>query len=372
MALTAFTTAGLAYTHHLSAFIFIFLFLFAIAIFAAFNTKNLLNYSREWLSIILKPPVIAAIVFFALMLLIYLPSYLETSAVQTAVGTPEKTTRTGLTFSQLKFTAGEARLALAIIAVFILVFSKKIKNYPGAVISGWFMAVFIMSYKPNWLFINIPSNRIANYLAFPVAILSAFAFVWLLEKIYPHTKNLNPENKIEKLNVFNHFGVGVKRLYFNNKFALVIYSLLLTAVVAGGFYDNSQSLKTVSGIKPALETFTASKYLSNKVSPADMVLKDHNYITADSWIKLYFMRDYNFPLSRGLLKRYEDETTKREMCTLWMISTPNLENGQKCYNDLGVNFVMVNPNFDSGQFEKSKEFNQVYESDDVSIYYKTH
>jgi hypothetical protein len=40
-----------------------------------------------------------------------MPTYIETQAVGTALGTPTKTTRTGLSFYQITFSSGEARVA---------------------------------------------------------------------------------------------------------------------------------------------------------------------------------------------------------------------------------------------------------------------
>ena len=87
-------------------------------------------------------------------------------------------------------------------------------------------------------------------------------------------------------------------------------------------------------------------------------------------IRLYFMRDLNFPFSRGYFKRYEDEFNPREMCTLWMISTPNTAEGKKCFDDLNINFVMVNLKYDGAQFDKSKDFSNVYSGDNIGIYYR--
>jgi hypothetical protein len=86
-------------------------------------------------------------------------------------------------------------------------------------------------------------------------------------------------------------------------------------------------------------------------------------------MKLFFLRDYAYPLSRGFFKRYEDNPN-REQCTLLMISVPNTPRGEKCYNDLGVDFVVVNPHIDTTQFKKSDSFSRIYASDTVDIYKK--
>jgi hypothetical protein len=85
-------------------------------------------------------------------------------------------------------------------------------------------------------------------------------------------------------------------------------------------------------------------------------------------MKLFFMRGYEYPLSRGFFKRYEDETKPREQCTLLMISTPNLPEGKRCYEDLLVNLIAVNPAYDAAQFEKSSSFSRIYTGDLIHIY----
>lgn len=349
LSLSLLSILGLAYTHHLSTFIFIFIFIFTLAFFAILNLKNIFSCIKNWSKIIFKPEVIALLIISMLFVfVVYTPTYLNTSAVNTAVGGPSKETRTGLTFNQLKTTAGEARMVFGLIGIVILLAIKKRKEYENAFVLGWTVSILIMSLKPQWLFLDLPSNRIANYISFPLAISGAFALTYTLDKLK------NSEGKY----------------YLNQKMLYALCFMFYVFMLTSGFYDNSQSLNSISNYQKAMQTFAASKYLSERVSNKDSVVKDHNYLTADTWMKLYFTRDYNFPFSRGYFKRYEDTTKPREMCTLWMISIPNTQEGQKCFNDLGVNFMMVNPQFDSAQFQKSNEFWQVYSGEEINIYYR--
>ena len=119
-----------------------------------------------------------------------------------------------------------------------------------------------------------------------------------------------------------------------------------------------------------VQTYAASEYLVKNSNPQDIILKDHNYLSGDAWIKLFFMRGYNFPLSRGYFKRYEDSAT-REQCTNLMISAPGSANAEKCFVGTKTDFIMINPTMDSGQFAKLKNFWQIYSSDEVGIYYKS-
>ena len=245
-------------------------------------------------------------------------------------------------------TAGESRMILGLVGVVILLALKKRKNYENSFILGWTISILIMSLWPQILLLDLPSARIANYISLPLVISGAFALAYVFDKLK------NSENK---------YSINTNILY-------TLYIILATFFLTNGFYDNSQSLKAQSEYQKAIQTINASDYLGKVSSKSDLVVKDHNYISTDSWMKLSFMNGYNYPFSRGYFKRYEDETKPREMCTLSMISTPNTSEGQKCFSDLGVDFVMVNPRFDSAQFQKSNEFWQVYSGKEINIYYR--
>ena len=130
------------------------------------------------------------------------------------------------------------------------------------------------------------------------------------------------------------------------------------------------ALNVGSSAPKALQTYAASNYLAKKINSKDVVLKDHNYLAGDSWVKLFFMRGYNFPFSRGYFKRYQDDTKTREQCTNNMISLPNSPEAQKCFAGTKIDFVMLNPNNDAAQFNRLNNFWQIYTADDVAIFYK--
>jgi hypothetical protein len=351
-AVALFISVGLGYTHHLSMLIFIFAFIFTFAIFFVFNIRRMQEIAKEWKKIIFSPAVISVFIMIIIFIFfVYIPTYLNAKAIDTAVGAPSKDTRAGLTFTQFKFSAGEARMAIGIIGIILLLFYRKLKNYSGAIIAGWTLALFVMSLWPNWLLVNIISSRIGNYASFPLAILSAF----VLFSIFSGLQNQHSQKN-----------------YLAQKFLLSFFSLILLFVFSSGFYDNSQSLSArgAEGNRRSVETFHASEYLAKNINSNDVVLKDHNYIAADSWIKLFFMRGYAYPLSRGYFRRYDDSVTKRESCTLWMISVPNTADGEKCFSGTGTDFVMLNPQYDSMQFQKSKNFWQIYSGKEINIYYK--
>jgi hypothetical protein len=148
----------------------------------------------------------------------------------------------------------------------------------------------------------------------------------------------------------------------------VTFLLIFSYFIYFGMVDNSLSVRSESKGKDALATFTASDYLAQRTTPDEGIIKDHNYLAADSWIKIFFMRGYNYPLSRGYFKRYEDELNPRENCTLWMISTPESVEARKCMDGTGTEYFMVNGMFDSAQFNRSANFNKVYDSGNVTIF----
>lgn len=344
------SSLAMAYTHHLSTFVFIFIIFFSIIFFIIFNFKNIFGQLASIYKLLIKPEIFS-ILFFAIIFIIfiYTPTYLNTKAIDTAVGSPIKSTRTGLSISQLKSTAGEARLIFAILGIVFLFLYKKINTYAKSFLFGWIISLIIMTLRPGWLFIDIPSNRIASYIVFPVSILASFSFV----HIFIIIKSLD-----------------TKKIYIKTTFLTIIFAIFMIFILSNGFFDNQNSLNLDSNPKRAIETYSSSKYLSQKTTKDDTIIKDHNYIAGDSWIKLFFMRGYNYPFSRGYFKRYQDETKQREQCTNLMISAPSSVEAQKCFNGTKTDFVIINPKIDSAQFKTNINFWQIYSSEEIGIFYK--
>lgn len=376
-----FLSAGLFYTHHLSGFIFLFILAFIFIIFNLLftakillnniNNKSvalLLNYkklSTDLRQLIFRPQII---IFFTgallFLVLIYTPTYLSPSATATAVGAPSKSTRAGLTLEQFKYAVGELRLTFGIIGLLILSLIPLIKktpqlkiNYfellPSAILIGWATCLFFMTSQPDWLRINLPSDRVANYANFPFVLLSALGLLYFIYLI----KNLK------------------ESLFISKKIAYVIFILVFSNFIFSGYYDNSQALSDGQKSQKALQTFHLSEFLANQLklnsdANIDYVLKDHNYISTDSWMKLFFMKDYNYPYSRGFFKRYEDITKPREMCTLWMISEPASSRAKQCFFDTQTKYIIVDTSVDGPQFRSNADFFKVYESDSLSIFTK--
>lgn len=349
LALGIFLGIGVAYTHHLSTFVLIFISLFTAIWFVATNYRTIFYNLKQWLRLAANPYVISAITLgIILVLFVYVPTYLNTKAVSTAVGTPTKSTRIGFTFAQLSNIGGQARMALALVGLLLIAILPSRKSYSSALLIGWLGSLLIMSLKPNLLFVDIPSNRIASYIIFPLAIVGSYALVQLLSR--------SNQSHFERLRPFH---------------AIAIFFFFISFAATGGLFDNAQSLAPQNNSPQILQTHAASTYLAQHSTKNDGIIKDHNYLAADAWIKTFFMRGYTYPLSRGYFKRYEDETKPREQCTLNMISNPDSPKAKECFEKTRTDFVMVNPKFDSPQFIKSKDFIPAYISDDVAIYYRT-
>jgi uncharacterized membrane protein len=342
LTLAIFTTFGLFYTHHLTAFIFLFVVFAIFFVFFIANRKNALDLTKKMAALIFSPRVFLVfflgIVFF---FFVFTPNYVKTSAVETAVGTPEKNTRVGLSFQNIESTVGAPRLALAFLGIIVLFLGYK-KNNPGySLILAWSVMLFIMSVKPNWLFIDLPSNRIGNYITYPLSVLGALSFSSIFK---------------------NHNNILVGFLIKTS------FILILLFVFLGGISDSADAFKTTLEIKESSQTFSASRYLAETTTADDAILKDHNYLSSDAWMKLFFMRGYKYPLSRGYFKRYEDSLNAREMCTLYMISNPGNKNAKNCFQETNTKFIVINPFYDGAQFQKLKNFNQIFMSNNVAIY----
>ncbi len=348
-ALGIFTVFGLVYTHHLTTFIFGFALIFSLLFLAAIKRKEMIKELKKICPLFFSAPVILTLLFGALFFFfIHTPSYIENQAVKTVIGEPSRTTKDGLAFSQLQSVTGESRLVFGIIGVVLLLAGAKKYPYQSAIISGWFFAVFILAWKPTLFHIDIPSSRIGNYLIFPAVLADAFAVSWFFANYACNREE--------------------GKAYLSKKIFPVVIALVFLYLFTSGLFDANQSLGTPPSGKKTVETFALSRYLAGRTDSKDIILKDHNYVPADSWMKVFFLRDYNYPFTRGLFFRYSG-SQKREMCTLWMISTPNSPDAKKCFAETGVDFIVVNPNYDSAQFKDAKRFWRVYSSNNIDAYY---
>lgn len=340
----------LAYTHHLSSLVLAFIIVATALSLLIFSLHDPLGLARRVIAPFCSPHVWLAFAFAAAFFaFVAAPTYIETHAANTAIGTPSKSTRTGLTLAQVSESAGTARMALGLAGLVIGTAITRIRRSDAfPFLFGWAVILLVMSIRPHLVFLDIPSNRIGSYLSFPFSVLAGL-FLAAFPAILRDTSDR-------------------PRLYLPGQVFLFSSLVLFSFSAWNGSQDNQASLAGNGKAQETLEVFHATRYIADRSEPADLLLKDHNYLVADAWMKLFFMRDYAYPLSRGYFKRYEDETNPREQCTLRMISTPNLREGRSCFEDLGVNLLAVHPAHDAAQFEKSHDFSRIYAAPSIQLY----
>lgn len=359
-------SAGLFYTHHLSGFILLFILVFMLIFFVASNIGKLRDAAIAWFGLAKSPQVLATLIALgSIVAFVYAPEYLSPSAVDTAVGGPSKSTRAGIQLIELLRSSGEARfffgfLGFALILLLrapigrweiprriresVFPLAAKLDPYAFALLSGWLISIFLMSWKPQWLYLDLPSGRVANYLSFPLIALSGIGLIATFDILLRDRSGRG-------LRVFTAISI-------------------LAFVLLSGLGENASFVKERSNANDAVQTFAASEYLSRFATSQQNIVKDHNYLIADSWIKLFFDRGYDYPFSRAYFKRYEDTVKEREQCTLSMISEPRSPQGKKCFESLDVRYVLANAQVDSAQFEKNEDFWKIYENNHAVIFYR--
>lgn len=366
-----FLIGVLAYTHHLSAFIFLYsligflLIFFALWLIVKFFCKNEISPLTSFLKIFLNLKTLGVSLFILFFIfLIRVPSYLNLSAIDTAVGSPSKETRVGLSLNTLIHSTGSWRIFYSAVGLIFLLlilwklfkknstFSKiyglKIKDTNEILVaialpSAWFLIIFIMSYWPALLKIDIISGRIANYLTYPAVILSAFGVYAILQLIFRKNKGIA---------------------------TFIIFIIIFIPGIISGLFDISENYsENEENWHKTLETFRGSEYLAEKTNPEQKILKDHIYLIGDTWTKNFLMRGYKEPLSRSLLRRYED-SNGRETCTRDMIAIPETEIGKNCFKETKVEFIILKNNFDTHQFETSINFSKIFSTEEVVIFQK--
>jgi len=338
-----FSSVGLLYTHHLSSFILLYSIAAIILLHLGLNFERAFKIMGDWLKIFLKPfPIVILFLLTFYFLLIFTPSYFNPSAVSQATGEPSKITRVGLSFNQIEANAGSARLILGALGFALLFWVFNRKDYQFSFALAWAAVLLLMSAKPGWLYVNIPSDRIGNYLYLPLSLLAAFGLV-------------------EFLRLFKKSST----VFFSS----VLLFVLLFFVITDGMADSAEAFKTRPQFQEAIQTFHSAQYLADRLDTAkDVVLKDHVNIYADSWYKLFFMKDYRYPLSRGNLSRYVDPTKPREICTRDMIMEPESDQGRLCFSETGVNYVVLNAQLEGNSFEQYPDFSKIYSSNYISVF----
>ncbi len=359
--ITLFT---IIYTHHLSTLILAYslisillAFIVFTLFFTKFNFKKFFAYFWQNLKLFINWQTALIIVVGIISLFILrTPSYLNPSAIDTAVGTPTKVTRVGISLPGIIDRIGAWRVLMAgIFSGFILLFLTKFilrkqsikKIIPLAVslaiVIAWAKIIFMMSWKPAWLKVDIPSGRIITYLTYPLAIMSAFGIGIFFSAL---------KNKVNK-----------------NFLAFLVVFFLGIGFVSGLAQDIAENIRSSKNIsEEVMQTYLGSDYLAKNTRPSEQILKDHIHLSGDTWMKTFFMRGYKYPLSRTYSRRYEDKYNKHETCTRDMIAKPNSEIGKKCFQETGVKYIFLKPGYDDDLFLRSDNFQEVYHSDSVVIF----
>ncbi len=370
------TLTTLAYTHHLSTLVFgisflaiFFFFAFLTLSFLRFNIKTFFHSVQTYGKLFLSWKVILFIIF--LMLFIWQVqhlSYLNKEAVSTAIGTPEKATRIGISLPGIINRLGAWRVFFAGIffVIFLFPFSnflrKKIRfsdNFSSkkhlhqtvllaltvSFIFAWTIIIFLLSHKPALFKIDIPSGRIITYLTYPVALSAGFGVAL--------------------------FFFAIRRTLPRNLTLFLFLYFLFIGILSGFVQEIHENLRSKKE-KPSqvMETYVAAKYLAEHTSTDEMVLKDHKYLPGDTWIKLFFMRGFKYPLSRTYDHRYEDKYNPHETCTRDMIAIPDSKVGQDCLTKTNVHYIFLRKGYDDKIFLLSPNWTEIYTSAHVRIFKK--
>ncbi|NCU41107.1 MAG: hypothetical protein EOM19_00050 [Candidatus Moranbacteria bacterium] len=355
MALSIFFMLTLAYTHHLSMFLFAFSLFGIIIFFLArewrFFWREIfpLLYSRCVLSIIL----LGVITFF----FIWTPAYIVNSGVETIVGdSQQKEEHAGITLYEYAQSLGSERVLFGIFGfflMFVILFfkipdAKKQKgierSLPYILLLGWFLPLGGIVFFPEAFHIDIPTIRTANYTIIPLCISASFFFFWLLDNLLQQS---------------------------HRKGALVgVVSLLVILFFSAGWRDNIIFFEK-KGYAQAKELHRMASYMGKHYRESEKtVMYDHVNITGGSWIKLYFMRDYNYPFYRAHLFRYDRTSDKQERCTLDVFTYPQTTEAEKCFKDLQIELLAINEAKDGKKFRENTDFIRVYSGTELSLYKK--
>ncbi len=356
---------GSFYTHHLTTLLILFSLLFAFLFFFLFplflSTDRAIKKIKETSivigKILISPRFLITLFILALIpLFIYLPFYLEDKAVSTVIGTPIKDTRIGVALSNAPGKLGLGRLILAIIGITLSFFylfrqiirRKRLRNNTNLILwflifVSWFFPLFVLSFYPQFFYIDLPSQRIINYLIFPLILFAASGAHFVYSLIEKKTSSL------------------IRR---------TILILIVGLLLWDGTADFRSIYASQDQFQATVELFHASAYLAKNTSEDDVILKDHRSLTGDSWIKFFFLRGYDYFLSRTYDYKYNDVTSKNPLdpCPREMITVPESSWSQKCYGQTQTNYVILKPQGDEYLFWKDLDFRAVYLNNDVAIF----
>ena len=335
----------LAYTHHLSTFLLIYALAGVSAMIGVLALRH--HTLRPLLHTLWRRGthrgVIGVLVAIILLLILHRVAYLSPDVVASATGAPSKATRTGVSLVQLWASVGALRATLGVfgaVVALIIAVRRPRATIAGALVFGWVAIMMAAALIPQALGINIISTRVANYATIPLTVAAAVALTWI-----------------------------VYRAVHLPRYAIPAVTLLFATLVMDGFADNAAALRRAAGANApaALQTYAAARYIAQHAPAHAWTLKDHNYLTADTWMKLFFVRDYSYPLSRSYFRRYQN-SPNRERCTLLMIDNPDSPFAKDCFRALSVQYVVVHPERDARTFDALPEFRRIFDSATATVF----
>lgn len=372
VSLIIFILGGALYTHHLSAFLLIFcLFFFFISLFLAtvlffYHQLGLKKAIFRTLLITKNLLFEKSVIFFFCFLLImlffvYTPSYLETQAISTVARKPLKESHLGVSFSSAPDKFGKIRLGLTFLAMTFMFFAsfkskidflkkdfsryRKILPIFWTFFFSWSFPLFVLTFTP-WLFIiDLPSQRVINYLLFPSIFLAGFG-------------------------LFILFSLAKKNL--SGRSFLITSAFFIALAFFEGTVDFRNYFTWENKFQETVELYEASKYLRDNSKKEDAILKDHVSLVGDAWIKFFLLRGYDYFTSRTYDYKYVvyDPYNPVDTCPKDMIDVPESKVSLDCYGQTGISYVILRPKGEKFFFFRAMDFNTIYESDSVSIFKK--
>ena len=344
-----FLTQGIFYIHHLSTFVLIFIILAFFAVYLISNLDRFKKISGRIFYIAFSPlPLLAIGLILATLGYIYVPSYISQNSIQSVAQAPIKDTHQGISIASFVSSVGEWRAVLGIFGLILFAYAavkRKITSDPAnATLLAWPVIILALSFYPSLFLVDLPSRRVANYLVLPIALLAAYGL----------------------------FGAYTYlRTRLDRKLGVLLFSTFIFAVTLNGYADSLRIFLPANSAEETVQLYHASEYLAANTTDQDTILKDHAEVPADSWIKLFFLRGYNYLLTRTFDYKYFDPTNIRETCTREMTIAPDSQEGIECFEKTKTRYVFLAKNVDNYFFDLSDNFGKMYENDAVVIYKRT-
>lgn len=349
LCLSIFLLQGIFYIHHLSTFLLVFIIAGSLLIYGVANIerKSFREKAGNLLKTALSPlPLLAVALFLFTLGYVYIPSYISEDSVTTVAQAPTKDTHLGISLNSFIASTGDWRAALGLMGLIIYVYAasknRSFSRAGTAAMLSWTLVLLLLGFYPQAFMVDLPSRRVANYLVVPLSILAAYSLALILKTMRS----------------------GIER-----RLASAVMLTLGLSLFLNGYADSLSYYVPQSQAKSAVQVYHASAYLAEKTTEEDIILKDHANITADSWIKFFFLRGYNYLLTRTFDYKYLDpDNSGRETCTREMTIAPDSREGLSCYQKTKTGYVFLKKDYDNFLFDASDNFGKIYENDFIVIY----